>query len=146
MTGAHLISFVFLTPRTAIDPRPVSASILVSQLRANAAGTRCPVFRRGLVQLINNEERPDIYSNYSKVTSQVIFKMMLEQGTNFIDMRTISRPQKVSMTYTQNALVCAKFVGYINMVQKFTNIEAYADECVFFWTIYNKANIFLSVI
>ena len=36
------------------------------------------------------EEPSDVYS---KVTSQVIFKMMLEQGTNFIDMRKISRPQ-----------------------------------------------------
>ena len=31
------------------------------------------------------------------------------------------------------------------MVQKFTDTEAYADECVFFWTI-NKANIFLGLI
>ena len=38
----------------------------------------------------SKEERSDIYS---KVTSQVIFKMMLEQGTNFIDTRKISRPQ-----------------------------------------------------
>ena len=28
------------------------------------------------------------------------------------------------------------------MVQKFTDTEGYTDECVFFWTIYNKANIF----
>ena len=31
------------------------------------------------------------------------------------------------------------------MVQRFTDTEAYADECVFFWTI-NKANIFLGLI
>ena len=31
------------------------------------------------------------------------------------------------------------------MVQKFTDTEASADECVFFWTN-NKANIFLGVI
>ena len=31
------------------------------------------------------------------------------------------------------------------MVQKFTDTEAYADECVFFWTI-NNANIFLGLI
>ena len=40
----------------------------------------------------NKQERSDIYSIYSKV----IFKMMLEQGTNhskFIDMTKISRLQ-----------------------------------------------------
>ena len=31
------------------------------------------------------------------------------------------------------------------MVQKFTDNEAYDDECVFFWTINNK-NIFLGLI
>ena len=31
------------------------------------------------------------------------------------------------------------------MVQKFTDTEAYADECIFFWTT-NKANIFLGLI
>ena len=30
------------------------------------------------------------------------------------------------------------------MVQKFTDTETYADECVFFWTI-NKTNIFLGL-
>ena len=38
------------------------------------------------------EERSDIFNIYSKATSQVMFKVMLEQRKSFIDMK-ISRPQ-----------------------------------------------------
>ena len=32
------------------------------------------------------------------------------------------------------------------MVQKFTDTEAFADECLFFWTMLIKANSFLGLI
>ena len=105
-------------------------------MQANAAGTQSNIqinfqTRPCSSIVINNildchqkEDRSDIYS---KVTSQVTFKMMLEHVK--IDMRLkglVGKLQPFEMPSFFSKSV------YAIMVQKLTDTEAYADECVFF--------------